>query len=552
MRNPNTAPEPSYSYNNEQSTEELSLPTSFEEARHIGGKSIEDMVADIGNLDDIGLLRDPLNDKTNMVFQQRDRDFFEAGGILKLQGDMADFRDQLIAENPHQAERSAAKSSDPWLHLGSKAFIEGRVNGNHDNATARIYLNPDKASLMGIYKEVFTRAEAAGLRFQSKTTDYPNSFPGWSDKEVAEGMKRMVSNGKQGDRAEQVVFYGFDESKDDLLKIVGEVYAEHAEAFEGRRTGNIALEVAPGFAVGDEPAGLSGKESLTSHRQKFFRDAYGELSKYEKFNSLNDDKKRAVYLQTLRTNAPKFGIDPDNIAFNYQEQSTPKANNPETADLDLSSIRESQPERTGVMIEGDDGQPQEWRVSHTDNESGVVYLKHVYGDEDKGEVQYRGMSPDRLAELQATAQPAPNESTPEAAPSTVQQDAARAMRANQARADVHEAVQPQAPAASESNHIRSAEAPVESTPVADETVAPVGTAKGWRARVGQKIRRRTKQEKIDRDTAVLARAQQIADEAGVAVTMKKPSRFARVGFGTSEARIWDKAKKDVRKARRRP
>lgn len=52
-----------------------------------------------------------------------------------------------------------------------------------------------------------------------------------------------------------------------------------------------------------------------------------------------------------------------------------------------------------IRLDDVDGTTKEWGVSHTDSETGMVFLKHQYGEESENKFIYRGMSRARFAEL---------------------------------------------------------------------------------------------------------------------------------------------------------
>lgn len=75
-------------------------------------------------------------------------------------------------------------------------------------------------------------------------------------------------------RLSLIVFYGFEESKNQLLTKVENVYKKHASSFTGRETGAVPMPLAPGLAIGDHVTSRDDsvvKESLTTHRGNIFQ-----------------------------------------------------------------------------------------------------------------------------------------------------------------------------------------------------------------------------------------------------------------------------------------
>lgn len=182
-----------------------------------------------------------------------------------------------------------------WIQHNSLKFL--REDGKNPNKypTVRIYLNPQLRDSLDIYKKIFAKATREGFRFQAKIMA-PSGYAKHLVDKVVDYCAGLAA-GRLETRRDPIVFYGFEESKDKLLRIVEEVYSQYESAFEGRETGAIPLAIAPGFAVGENPVGLDGEESLTDHRQRVIKEAGYDAEKF-------------------RMNAASWNINPDNIAFN--------------------------------------------------------------------------------------------------------------------------------------------------------------------------------------------------------------------------------------------
>lgn len=182
----------------------------------------------------------------------------------------------------------------PWVEHFSLALAKEEHTA--DEAVVRIYLNPKLQDSFSIYQEVFLEANRRGLRFQSKIID-----PSWYR---YKSIDQAVEDSRSQTHAKRdpIVFYGYEESKDELLAVIEDVYGKHAGSFRGRETGAIPVPIAPGLAVGDNVTSRDSggiKESLTSHRENVFDRMPGGLS----------DQQRRQYLLDNH-------INPDNIAFN--------------------------------------------------------------------------------------------------------------------------------------------------------------------------------------------------------------------------------------------
>lgn len=287
-----------------------SLPQTFEEAR-IKSKGL--------SIDQIsGKKIDFLHAGKRELYAD-EKLFFSEGGLIEYDKELNDFISQLEQENPHPEIRRVRGElqENPltgfgWRHMNSKEFIRSRKNGSADVPSSRIYLSPRYGmDMITVFKEVFERAEQRGLRFKAKI--FATSTNELGDKSLRQEVSDYFAG--ESHRVDPMLFYPFDESKDDMLQIVTEVYEEHQDAFKGARTGIIPAKIAPGLAVGDEPRGVSGRESLTSHREKFLFKAQEFAKKHPRWGSASDEQKRAIHRKALQLFATKMNIDPDNIAF---------------------------------------------------------------------------------------------------------------------------------------------------------------------------------------------------------------------------------------------
>ena len=260
------------------------LPQSFDEARKMPGNSIEEV---LGRLDTDTSVNNP-----------DDVEFYKTGvrrHIEELYAFSDKYRQRYGGGNQIKERMLADECSLLWIQHNSLKFL--REDGKNPNKypTVRIYLNPQLQYSLDIYKKIFAKATRERLRFQAKIMA-PSGYTKHLVGKVVDYCAELAT-GRLETRRDPIVFYGFEESKDKLLRIIEEVYFQYESAFEGRETGAIPLAIAPGFAVGENPVGLDGEESLTDHRQRVIKAANYDAKKF-------------------RMNAASWNINPDNIAFN--------------------------------------------------------------------------------------------------------------------------------------------------------------------------------------------------------------------------------------------
>ena len=237
-------------------------------------------------------------DTDTSVNNPDDVEFYRTGVRQHIEGLYAfsdKYRQRYGGGNQIKEKMLADECSLLWIQHNSLEFL--RENGKTLNKypTVRIYLNPQLQDSLDIYKKIFAKATRERLRFQAKIMAPSGYTKHLVDKTV--DYCAGLAAGRLETRRDPIVFYGFEESKDKLLRIVEEVYFQYESAFEGRETGAIPLAIAPGFAVGENPVGLDGEESLTDHRQRVIKEADYDAKKF-------------------RMNAASWNINPDNIAFN--------------------------------------------------------------------------------------------------------------------------------------------------------------------------------------------------------------------------------------------
>lgn len=292
----------------------FNFPKSFEEASRIEGHSIEDFVKTI-DFEVTNGVNDALDRNYTSGLSNSDEVFLaDKESVVSYDKQLQDFAAELVRSNPYQSERRVQSQQNGWLQLDSSSYVKSRVEDESaDPVVARLYLNPNLGNVMPIYQEIFKKAEAKGLRFKSKVLDYElRNVPAEKRDQALDYYSQKTTK-----RSDPIVFYAFEDSKDELLEITNEVYEKYSVAFEGQVTASFPLEVAQGYAIGAEPDGLSGSESLSSHRREALRRLIDRLTTLPKWSELtNEQKQKAVAANFRKLIADKQSINPDNIAFN--------------------------------------------------------------------------------------------------------------------------------------------------------------------------------------------------------------------------------------------
>ena len=150
------------------------------------------------------------------------------------------------------------------------------------------------------------KVDAQGLACRSKILDARNGGKSWVASE----------------RGDAIVLYGGDDNADALLAIVESIYEANRDAFVGQDVARMPIRIADGVAVGSEPKGLSGIESLTSHRAKVIDMTIKTL--HEKAQAQNIDlntdlpRRNKNFRKLLREAFKLNNVNPDNWAFDLK------------------------------------------------------------------------------------------------------------------------------------------------------------------------------------------------------------------------------------------
>jgi hypothetical protein len=207
------------------------------------------------------------------------------------------------------------EAGQTFVHWSSSEYMQKRINGEKTDFKKRIYLNPQAESSVAVFKDIIEAADAQGLNIKGKFFDRASN---------ATSKSRVALKGEDFmTRADGIVLYAADDA-DTLMAIVGQVYAKHQSAFEGRGMSAIPFQLKEGLAVGDEPMGVDSSVSLTSSRLSALAEA-SDATRQDLGIKNGDDVpvgQKALAANLFKKHfaeaAKMAGIDQHNIAFNAE------------------------------------------------------------------------------------------------------------------------------------------------------------------------------------------------------------------------------------------
>lgn len=289
------------------------LPRTFEEARDSSGHSIEDVVQGMQEIDEdniaatfgsIGELSD-----SDKAFYENDFLDKHHKSVAKITGQFLQLFPQKYRKEASDTEYGAYHLQPLFLQHDSPAYLKAKlVEGKEDKPTVRLYLNPELADATSVYADFLNKGLKSGLRFKSKIIR-PVDMPmhrAYKSEYLDKGVGKL----------DPIVIYGYEESKEELLKIVEEIYQTHSESFHDRKIGGSPFEIADGIGVGEEVSD-SGESSLTSSRMDMARAVLEELrAKNPNWDSASLIARKRAFANSLRKRYESRGYNADNIAFN--------------------------------------------------------------------------------------------------------------------------------------------------------------------------------------------------------------------------------------------
>lgn len=200
--------------------------------------------------------------------------------------------------------------ANQFIHWETDQMMRDVQGGHYPELAKRIYLNPKTSNSVQIFTELMQTLNSKGLSAKGKVLD--RSY---------ELMGQMGSEKPQPIRADEIVLYMQEGDADGVLETVLSKYSEKPELFADRPTPKVPTKIAPGIAVGDEPA-VEGA-SLTSHRADVIEAAASKTKSKlgMSFGDAIDPSKSGLALsefrKTFKEIAVENNINPNNMAFNY-------------------------------------------------------------------------------------------------------------------------------------------------------------------------------------------------------------------------------------------
>jgi len=183
---------------------------------------------------------------------------------------------------------------------------ERRSAHRDEEPDRRIYLNPEIEATPRIFAQILQIANEKGVKVQLKMLQRAT--------ELATAHQSNKSGGREKNdlRGDGIVLYVNHRYEDQVLRDVLAIVEQNAAVFRGRGVSRIPVKIADGVALGDEPAGVKGRESLTSHRSMLIERALAATRQ----SGLSGPARRDFFHQEFRKIARQHQVNPDNFAFN--------------------------------------------------------------------------------------------------------------------------------------------------------------------------------------------------------------------------------------------
>ncbi|MDB5182104.1 MAG: hypothetical protein JWP13_867 [Candidatus Saccharibacteria bacterium] len=192
----------------------------------------------------------------------------------------------------------------------SDTRVAQRMEGQKDELTQRIYLNPDIAATPLVFEKVLDAANKAGIPLELKMLQ--------RSEELGAAHIKKSRNPDDGNalRGDGVVIYTSGESANDVIALALAITQDRPEAFAGRKTSRIPQAIAEGVAIGSEPLRRAGQdaESLTSQRGRILATVAQKVADSGK----TGQEAREAFRRGVAYYAEREGVDPKNIAFNVK------------------------------------------------------------------------------------------------------------------------------------------------------------------------------------------------------------------------------------------
>lgn len=249
----------------------------------------------------IASMRTEVSEKINAWFTGVGNSYGMSAGFshgLPLQGSKGGregYRPNLFAQDQGTAY---------FIMAYTRQRVAEKVVGAESELTKRIYLNPKIVDTPEVFEKIYNTLSQNGMTAQMKMYERTN--------DLLSAEKSLQKGFKEDFRGDGIVVYVKDDEADAALADILAIAEEHPDAFVGRKLSRMPQKIAEGIGVGEEPAGVNGKESLTSHRANFLNRVVASVRNSGKTGTAAN----AFYRSEFSRIAHEMSIDPDNLAFN--------------------------------------------------------------------------------------------------------------------------------------------------------------------------------------------------------------------------------------------
>ncbi len=195
--------------------------------------------------------------------------------------------------DPQGIEISETMKEKGWLYL------KGNGGFDHNQPIGRVYLNIKVDHIPSIFATILDELRKAGVNFDTK-------IPG-------------TGNVEDFNRPDKMVLYFNDNSTEEVLKILNAIQSQHSNLFEANvpkcttKLKNSNGQPMIGVSFGEQPRDKGS--SFGEVRSKVLASIYEEARKQNL--SMRDPAFR--FPEKFQRACKFFGVDPQNMAFSFQE-----------------------------------------------------------------------------------------------------------------------------------------------------------------------------------------------------------------------------------------
>lgn len=192
------------------------------------------------------------------------------------------------------------------MAFSNSRVVERKSVNRSEEPDRRIYLNPDLIAAPLIFEQILNMANSQNIKMQLKMAQRAP--------ELASINKRSTNarDPRSTLRGDGIVIYVNNKYENQLLQEVMNIVEQNSESFSGRVVSRVAARIADGVGIGDEPIGVNGQESLTSHRAALIEKTLSVVRQ----SGLSGNKARDYFRKTWSEIARQNHTNPDCMAFN--------------------------------------------------------------------------------------------------------------------------------------------------------------------------------------------------------------------------------------------